>query len=151
MIGFAVGMLFIGVVMYFWISFLTRDERMIEGIPDGWELVRVGMPAVGEYYIDVTGSIYKALDTTPTVLHWYVPVIRKIEKPKQYRPFASAAEFEPHRDRWVKRHDSLGSASRISGYGDKGVVIHGSVFTFEALFRDHTFDDGTPFGIEVTE
>lgn len=120
----------------------------IEGIPDGWELVRIGKPFINERYIGLTGQIINCV-TIPSGEGY--AIVRKIEKPKRYRPFANAEEFKPHRDRWVKRLDSLGSASRISGYGDKGVVIHGDIFTFNGLFRDHTFDDGTPFGIEVTE
>ena len=120
----------------------------IDGIPDGWDLIGVRYAEHLEAFIDDDGSIayWDGKKKSARVF----PIIREIEKPKQYRPFANAAEFEPHRDRWVKRLDSLGSASRISGYGDKGVVIHGVIFTFNGLFRDHTFDDGTPFGIEVT-
>ena len=133
---------------------------MIEGIPDGWELVRIGKPKVGEYYIDVTGSIYKALDTTPTVLHWYMPIIRKIEKPKQYRPFANAAEFEPHRDRWIQRsdkHDTLDTIPagcfRVTAYNDHHFwTVFKEATSYEKAFGDgKCFDDGTPFGIEVTE
>lgn len=126
----------------------------IEGIPDGWELVKVGKPLVGEYYIDVTGNLYKALDTTPTVLHWHVPIIRKIEKPRQYRPFASAAEFEPHRDRWIRRiHEGeLGAKGcfRVSGYDDLGIFNLTKHESYDLMFDDgRQFDDGTPFGIEV--
>ena len=124
---------------------------MIEGIPEGWEFVRVGKPLVGEYYIDVTGSVYKALDTTPTVLHWHVPIIRKIEKPKRYRPFANAAEFEPHRDRWVRyRGDDYGG-SRVAFYDNTHARIDDDFDNWNGHFKDYTFDDGTPFGIEVTE
>lgn len=124
---------------------------MIEGIPDGWELVRIGKPKVGEYYIDVTGSIYKALDTTPTVLHWYMPIIRKIDKPKKYRPFANAAEFEPFRDRWVRYRGDECGGSRVVFYDNTHARIDDDVDNWNAHFKDYTFDDGTPFGIEVTE
>lgn len=133
---------------------------MIEGIPDGWELVRIGKPLVGEYYIDVTGSVYKALDITPAVLHWHVPIVRKIEKPKRYRPFANAAEFEPFRDRWVKRsskHDTYDTIPagcfRVTAYNDHHYWTgDGISISYEESFNDgKCFDDGTPFGIEVTE
>jgi len=123
----------------------------IEGIPDGWELVRFGKPLVGEYYIDVTGSIYKALDTTPTVLHWYMPIIRRIEKPKQYRPFANAAEFEPFRDRWFRPKCSPDQCILTTAYNDRGHWTAKEQDTWEDMFDLYTFDDGTPFGIEVTE
>ena len=121
---------------------------MIKGIPNGWELVRIGKPFINERYISLSGKVTNCVCIPSGEAY---AIVRKIAKPKQYRPFANAAEFEPHRDRWIKRKNSLGSASNFSGYGDKGVVMHGEVFTFDGLFLDHTFDDGTPFGIEVTE
>ena len=122
---------------------------MIKGIPNGWEVVEFRCACEGEYFLNNAGKVERWVLGRKS--DCVLPIIRRIEKPKKFRPFANAAEFEPHRDRWVKRLDSLGSASRISGYGDKGVVIHGDIFTFNGLFHDHTFDDGTPFGIEVTE
>lgn len=123
----------------------------IEGIPDGWELVRVGKPLVGEYYIDVTGSVYKALDTTPTVLHWHVPIIRKIEKPKQYRPFANAAEAEPFFDRRLKYKDHNEAILRICNLAHKGIEVGMSYYTYKEAYGCFECIDGTPFGIEVTE
>ena len=120
----------------------------IEGIPDGWELVRIGTPMLEEYYIGMSGTICKVLIIPDGKA--YV-IIRKIEKPKKFRSFANAAEFEPFRDRWVRHKSNSDSCMRIDGYGNKGVTIQGCVHDFDEMLEDRTFDDGTPFGIEVTE
>lgn len=136
---------------------------MIEGIPDGWELVRIGKPKVSEYYIDVTGSIYKALDTTPTVLHWYMPIIRKIEKPKRYRPFANAAEYVANRREgfsvdWKSNTIAPGFHAVVSANESFLWVAFGTVVerfewgqAFEKLEFRHVDNTTSPFGIEVTE
>ena len=127
---------------------------MIEGIPDGWELVAFREASEGEYFVDSKGKIEK---WTLGRKSWVkVAIIRKIEKPKQYRPFANAAEFEPHRDRWIRRtyNGDLSGKGCFKGhaYDDIGVYDVGEHFTYRELFDDgRQFDDGTPFGIEVTE
>jgi hypothetical protein len=120
----------------------------IEGIPEGWELVRFGVPQNGDWLINSSGHPEQSKGKYTTV--W--PIIRKIEKPKTYRPFANAAEFEPHRDRWIKQTlgDSV-SFTRIDGYGKEGVTIQGNAYTYQHLLDNRTFDDGSPFGVEVTE
>jgi hypothetical protein len=120
----------------------------IEGIPEGWELVRFGVPQNGDWLINSSGHPEQSKGKYTTV--W--PIIRKIEKPKTYRPFANAAEFEPHRDRWIKQTlgDSV-SFTRIGGYGKEGVTIQGNAYTYQQLLDNRTFDDGSPFGVEVTE
>ena len=123
----------------------------IEGIPEGWELVRVGTPTNGEFYLGMNGqSIICNL-----VFHGYAYVIiRKIEKPKTYRAFANAAEFEPYRDRWIKLliagSDGAYSTYRVVAHDDWGVIFGGSKETYGNVFNRYVFDDdGTPFGVEV--
>lgn len=127
---------------------------MIEGIPDGWELVRFDYANDGEFYIDGIGDIRNHLSVKPTQAKRLI--IRKIEKPKQYRPFANAAEFEPFRDRWIRRtyNGDLSNAGcfKFHAYDDIGVYDVGVHFTYQEMLEDgRQFDDGTPFGIEVTE
>jgi hypothetical protein len=77
-------------------------------------------------------------------------IVRKIERPKQYRPFASAEEFKPHRDRWTRRiaYDPQGNdIYPPTRYSDLG--YHG--FKWQWCFENFSFDDGTPFGVEVSE
>ena len=81
------------------------------------------------------------------------------KKPKKYRPFASAEEFKPHRNRWVTRKDKSDKeaqpgAFHVAAYDDVGYWCSGGVHErFDTAFsHGRCFDDdGTPFGIEVTE
>jgi hypothetical protein len=57
-------------------------QNKIEGVPDGWEIVRIGYPGVGEHIIEQSGGtlqVVKALDYPASN---YV-IVRKI---KTYRP-----------------------------------------------------------------
>ena len=120
----------------------------IEGIPDGWELVRIGVPKAGDWMVSPKGKPDRAIEDFTTL--W--PIIRKIEKPKRYRPFANAAEFEPHREKWLS-HDGVAGAWRIHEYNDESFMVRDGVFfTFEEAFKDgRKFEDGTPFGVEVID
>ena len=116
----------------------------IEGIPEGWELVRVGKPKTGEFFIDGLSHPHQAMDDR----HFHgCAIIRKIPKPKQYRPFANAAEYKPHRDRWWRYSDSedSGHVQPPAAYSDIGPM--GS--NWKQAFEGRQFDDGTPFGVEV--
>jgi hypothetical protein len=125
----------------------------IEGIPEGWELVRVGHPVIEvEWVLNHYGDpiLFSGNPNVNPGSNW--PIIRKIERPKRHRAFANAAEFEPHRDRWIRQ--TLGSSvsfTRIDGYGKEGVTIQGNAYTYQQLLDNRTFDDGSPFGVEVTE
>ena len=119
----------------------------IEGVPDGWRLVRIGKPKAGEYYIAINGEACEAKLLTRTVLQWGFPVIEKIEQPKQYRPFANAKEFEPHRDRWWRFKDECDGLFRTYYYSDKCHMWH----DWHQSFDKKVFEDGSPFGAEVTE
>jgi hypothetical protein len=71
---------------------------------------------------------------------------------KKYRPFANAAEFMPHRGRWVYLLDDPADQLLICSFGDLGIFYLQSLTTWEAMFSQAKFDDdGTPFGVEVTE
>jgi hypothetical protein len=77
---------------------------------------------------------------------------RKIEL--QYRPFANAAEFAPHRDKWLRSDtQSHGEViGRVMNYSEKGIVDDvGNFRTFETLFRVCTFDDGTKCGVKLDD
>ena len=120
----------------------------IEGIPEGWELVRVGKPKEGEFFIDGRSCPYQAMDDDH--VHGCA-IIRKIERPKQYRPFANAAEFKPHRHRWVRRLAN-GGAFLVFDYSEKGFCAdEWNPVSWEDLFdMGYVFDDdGSPFGVEV--
>lgn len=123
----------------------------IEGIPDGWELVRIGTPVVNvDWVVDSEGKP-RLCDIESTFLNRVI--IRKIEKPRKYRPFQNAAEFEPFRDRWVKHPNEPDKRFAPADYNNEGVWgVGGRMYDYETLFKSGTlFDDGTPFGVEVTE
>jgi hypothetical protein len=121
----------------------------IEGIPEGWELVRIGTPVCdADWIVDPNGDA-RLCDYESMYLNRVI--IRKIEKPAKYRPFANAEEFKPHRDRWVRLKSIERSFYRLDGFGDGGVSIQGGAVDYGKMFEDHWFDDGTPFGVEVTQ
>ena len=114
-------------------------------VKEGWEIVRFDYASEGEWFVDSEGR----------VIPWGFPgesdekkiIVRKIPKTKQYRPFANAAEFKPHRDRWWKKTSGDDRTYPPCYYNDS---YHGGLH-FDRCFIDRTFDDGTPFGVEVTE
>ncbi len=129
----------------------------IEVLP-GWELVRIGKPVVNVDWVIGSSGLPELFSWATDSYNW--PIIRKIEKPKKYRPFANAAEFEPHRDRWIRRsskHDTPDTIPagcfKVTAYNDHHYwTVDGSYTSYEQAFNDNKcFDDGTPFGIEVTE
>jgi len=72
---------------------------------------------------------------------------------KKYRPFANAAELMPHRGRWVK-HKLQDFSSAIVACTDSAVWLGSATIgtSYGEMCKDFTFaDDGTPFGVEVTE
>jgi hypothetical protein len=75
-------------------------------------------------------------------------ILRKVERPKTYRPFANAEEFKPHRDRWCRIGDC---DSRVQNVTDERVYFRDCKFTWEQAYIEIAFDDGTPFGVEVGE
>jgi hypothetical protein len=126
----------------------------IEGIPDGWELVRVGKLMPGDYWLDGNGLVAR-WDFPHRSAEGNYAIIRKIEKPPQYRAFANGAEFKPHRDRWLARVDESGlridGEFQHDGFDNTGIWLGSNHLSYkDALGRGHTFDDGSPFGVEVT-
>jgi len=128
--------------------------NQIPGVPDGWELVALRAPGKEEWFVGVDGKPCQA-DHRFEV--W--PIIRKIEKPARYRPFANAEEFRPHRDRWLTRKDKsdqthLDGACRVVAYCDNHLWwADGRNSTYkDELNHGRCFDDdGTPFGVKIDE
>jgi hypothetical protein len=123
------------------------SSNQIPGIPEGWELVRIGVVHHGEWRLMDDGSIRQWLTIGPST-GWAV-VLRKIEKPARYRHFANAEEFKPHRDRWWRYNDSEDSehVQPPAAYSKIGPM--GS--NWEQAFMGRAFDDGTPFGVRIDE
>jgi hypothetical protein len=123
--------------------------RGIPGVPEGWELVRIGRPVKGEFFVRF-GGVDECTHTE--YMDDSSAIVRKIEKPKRYRQFASAEEFKPHRDRWVRRI-SDGLVFRCTSYGGGALFVLGNILpSFTEGFQEFVFDnDGSPFGVEVTD
>ena len=124
----------------------------IEGIPDGWELVRVGEVKNGEFFILSDGSIEQHDRDKVLRMNKNYVIIRKIEKPKQFRAFANAAEFEPHRDKWIKQKlENADHRFKTQAYSNLMHYAGQDGEEWEAAFDYFEFEDGTPFGVEVVE
>ena len=125
-----------------------------EGIPDGWELVRIGQVFHQEDYINAQGEIERWRGRYPSLKKGYV-IVQKAVKPKQYRPFANAAEFAPHKKRWLTHpENTVIGEFQVVEFNDNGIWCRGmdDLMPYERAYGvGLRFDDGTPFGIEVTE
>jgi hypothetical protein len=124
----------------------NQGFRGIPGVPDGWELVAIRNAIKGEWIVDSKGHLHQVQTNTNGV--W--PIIRKIETHKKYRQFANKAEYEPHRNRWWRWKDPIEPCDTTFppiGYGENGLLTA----TWEQAFQGRVFDDGTPFGVEVTQ
>lgn len=116
----------------------------IEGVPDGWELVRIGVPNEGDWVIESDGEHYKA----NTMFGCVSPIIRKVEPPKpKYRPFANADEFKPHRDRWIRSLENNG-CWRPTAYTNECVFYDG-LLRYSLLVNSVFDDTGEPCGVKV--
>jgi hypothetical protein len=119
----------------------------IDGVPDGYELVRIGPINNGESYLDSDGKV-KVWDLgySTKIINFFV-VVRKAEKPKQYRPFANAEEFKPHREKWWKWIEDTSGVFPPASYNE---FSHEDE-TWIDSFHFKVFEDGSPFGVEVSE
>ena len=119
----------------------------VEGIPDGWELVKIGVPKTGDWMISPEGKPDRAIKDFTTL--W--PIIRKIKKPKRYRPFANAAEAEPFWDAKLQFKGLGVDRFRVTAIRATGVIVGASWYSYKEAFEQVECIDGTPFGVEVIE
>lgn len=131
--------------------------RNVPGVPDGWELVRVGRPVVGDFVVHTDGRVLEHGKDSCVRMNENYPILRKIEQPAKYRPFESSEEFLPYADRKISRVGNDGK--KIPGFtiatscSDSGVWLGDLYSDWKSmLHRGHVFlDDGTPFGVKVEE
>ncbi len=180
-------------------------QSKIEGIPEGFELLRIGGAKKGELFIACDGEVIEASGDTLSKCY---SIVRRIAPPDpgegwrwveknetivkgdeyfangkwvscgpaiigdrfcevenagllpafqtqfvrrrlpRYRPFANAAEFEPHRDRWIQQ--KTGHRGRVTGYTENCVFHSDKSVSWDHLFKHCVFDDdGTPCGVLV--
>lgn len=129
----------------------------IPGVPGDWEVVRVGEVEFKEHFIDEQGKIQRWEARCSSNKKGYV-IVKRAVKPKQFRPFANAAEFREYKNRWITRVDQSGNElpgeCRVAGFDDHGFWLTGGVHVTwaDAMQRGHKFIVGPkriPFGIEV--
>lgn len=81
----------------------------------------------------------------------------RIKPEPKYRPFEDAeecwAEMQKHQPfGWMKFKDTkCGYYMLTSVAAGVGVGINDSLFSYERIFNDYTFADGTSFGVKVEE
>ena len=90
-------------------------------------------------------------------LEYWVNVEYRIKLEPKYRPFKDAnecwLEMQKHQPfGWMKFKDTeCGYYMLTSVAAGVGVGINDSLFSYERIFNDYTFADGTPFGVKVEE
>jgi hypothetical protein len=68
----------------------------------------------------------------------------------QYRAFANAAEYAPHKGRWVYFCDDLTNQLLPNSFKDHGIWHAQRFIDWDQMFSQAKFaDDGTPFGVNV--
>lgn len=119
----------------------------IEGIPEGWVALKFDHSAFGDNWIDEMGQIH----SHEADLHskYKRLIIRKIEKPKQYRAFANMEEAEPWFDEVLRWKDGSKAIFRVSAMGNTHVVIGFNQYTYQEAFSKFVNQHGSPFGVEV--
>ena len=125
--------------------------QQIPGVPEGWEVEHVsrfGEP--GEHCVSPEGEPH--LIRVRTV--YRVCIIRKIEKPAKYRPFANAEEYLPHWGKPIRLKDGTGYDS-VASTSDLGVYVASGTktvwYSMVDAFSKLEFADGTPFGVRIDE
>jgi hypothetical protein len=136
----------------------SEGFRGIPGVPEGWELVKFRCGEIGEYVIDGDGKPYRLLTRSVT----FCAIIRKIEVPKQYRPFKGGAEYMASGRQGVavdwKTVDTDGFYAVVSvnasfvwvAFGDK-IEHFDWKQAFERLVFRHVDGSTSTFGVEVKE
>jgi hypothetical protein len=124
-----------------------RQPDLPGPIPDGWRAVDKAVDA-----FDTRSMLWLGGKWQPTQakLAWdrdYYYIVPVNPPAPQYRQFANAAEFMPHRERWVIEDHKV---FKVLRYSDEGIETEESIWDYdEALEFGLTFDDGTPFGILI--
>jgi hypothetical protein len=119
--------------------------------PEGWRFVEKGeaFDKRAKFW-GVSGKEWLKLNRDlveyPRLLVCIVPIDPPAPPEPQYRPFANAAEFEPHKNKWW-RYKSADNDEQIPPalFNDK---IHGVQY-WQDSFDNKVFSDGSPFGVKV--
>jgi hypothetical protein len=128
----------------------NQGFKGVPGVPDGWELVAIAKIDDLQWSISDAGEPYQWRGEKSGCVY---PIIRKIEVPKQFRPFANAEEFLAHPLHAGFVDLGTGKYGRVQSFDDdfvSTVVGNEEEYVWSDAFVDLNFQDGTPFGVEVT-
>ena len=126
---------------------MSNDQ--IPGVPEGWEIERIGKPIFNVDWVIGSDGEPRLCDYDSSYLNRVI--IRKIEKPVRYRPFVSCVEIEPFFNRNLRWKDGTIGLLRISIADNGGIFIGSANYTFQRAFDVLVLDDGTPFGVKIDE
>ena len=115
---------------------------------EGWEIVRYDFANPGEPYLGHDGTVWKWDGLGPSAAKHII--IRKIEKPKQYRAFANAEEAEALIGQVLRLKANHKRKSLLIGITLNRFQIGFSRYSLLEAFYCFEKLDGTPFGVEVT-
>ncbi len=81
------------------------------------------------------------------------PEAYRIKQESKYRPFESAEEcwkeMQKHQPfGWIKFKGEEEGYIHCEGIEDSGIFYNSTKWTFECMFNDFAFVDGSPFGIK---
>jgi hypothetical protein len=134
--------------------------RNVPGVPDGWELVEVRKIKQGDFSISRDGNPFE-WRTCESDTVW--PIIRKVEQPAKYRPFANGAEYFANSQNrisvdWNRENGHLGFYTVVSANNSFLWVAIGDVierFGWEQAFGKlkfrHADNSTSPFGVRIDE
>jgi hypothetical protein len=129
-------------------------SNQIPGVPEGWEIERIGKPNFNVDHIINPDGRPMLCDYDSSYLNRVI--IRKIEKPAKYRPFANAREADQFWNASLRIANSIpeskDSRFRINTIGCDGITIGLEFYSYKAAFDGfYVDDDGTPFGVKIDE
>jgi hypothetical protein len=120
--------------------------------PEGWRLVdkeKDTRKDLAKFWDEVENE-WKLVN--PLLNYWlsthtYIVPIDPPNPPEpQYRHFANAAEFEPHKDRWWRYKSQFSDEQNSpANFSDQ---LHAGQY-WQDSFKNKVFSDGTPFGVKV--
>ena len=130
--------------------------QQIPGVPEGWELVRIGGGVTARVDWIVSSKGLPILCSLSDSANQNYAIIRKIEKPARYRPFANAREADQFWNAALRFRDPHpgheNSRFRINTIGCDGITIGLESYSYGAAFsKFYVDDDGTPFGVRIDE
>jgi hypothetical protein len=116
--------------------------------PDGWRFVEKGEAFDKRAKFWSIDNEWITTDSLHTYSRSHTYIVPIDPPAPQYRPFANAAEFLPHRDKWW-RYKSMG------GDEHNPPALFNNVFHcnqhWSDSFETKVFCDGTPFGVRVDQ